>query len=196
MLGLRISTYPLYFFLDPWAVKASPPGKNADPWAIQSDPLDEDDFEFDTISKNRTTPNSLMSPLYPDLSGGKSKKNDPLEFLGENKGLVNLDNLLPTASVQPVISPFGGLGGLNNSVPNPFQNVIQKPSINEMRQKQLHEIQTSGGLLGATGGGTNAGNGFGGGNGIGNPSTTATTNNNINNNPWSPIKNDQNPFFN
>jgi len=132
----------------------------------------------------------LLDAVHDDPSDVNArtsgKKKNPLEFLGENSNLVNLDNLLPPAkSASPIFggtvaqqNPFGGASLLSApsmnggvQVVNPFQSVIQKPSINEIREKQLQGMAP-----------TPANSAFGQ-----SPQPQ--------NNPWSPVK-PENPFFN
>jgi len=191
---------------DPWAPKRM--NKPVDPWAPNGNGNggggngDELEDEFDiisrrTVSETASTP-FLMSPLTQTLDNSAGKKKNPLEFLGENSNLVNLDNLLPpTKSVSPIFgggpgnqpNPFGGTSLLSapaggnglqqgvqqQQVVNPFQTVIQKPSINEIREKQLQGMGPSPTTINSTAS-------FG-------QSPQAQ------NNPWSPVK-AENPFFN
>jgi hypothetical protein len=165
-------------------------------------------FNLDPLSSNLLTPmnhtsRSANSTPVDNLGGvGRvgSYKKDPLDFLGENSALVNLDNLVPPLTTSNNLSlvqqanPFAaphqhlhpttsllsssgpGNGGMSNSQPvNPFhlQNPI-KPSINEIREKQQ---QVSVGQVGSV---------FGGG------TSPNTRSSNQTNNPWSPVK--DNPF--
>ncbi len=162
--------------------------------------MDED--EFDTIS--RRVEGSIKSvPMTTTTATSKSRSN-PSQFLGENSSLVNLDNLLPLTNPSPVFghdqpNPFGVTTGSLLSGPqgsgqgstvqqvNPFhlQNIILKPSINEIREKQQQETL-----------GMSLGQGY---QGSGSTPTSATqiliptSNIQPHNNPWSPVKN-ENPF--
>lgn len=132
---------------------------------------------------------------------GRYKK-DPLDFLGDHSGLVNLDNLVPppaktvsqtnsnnlsmsSHSMQMTqVNPFAGTslltsgasGGSTQPV-NPFhlQNAVAKPSINEIREKQ-QQVSVGGGGFGNNG----------------NNGTSPGTGRQPANNPWSPVK--ENPF--
>lgn len=189
----------------------------------------EMDDEFSVLSKRTSDSGALnLDPLGPALLtpmnnnhgsrsnnasptvlGFNGRKKDPLEFLGENSNLVNLDNLVPASSAGgggPVApgglmsaSPLGAnpfaspaatslltSGGANQTV-NPFQlqNQVAKPSINEIREKQQQN---------------QLGTGFGGG-GLGlssnvplQPQQPARASQAVNN-PWSPVRT-ENPFLN
>jgi len=113
----------------------------------------------------------------------KPRTKTPQSFLGENSGLVNLDNLIkPTTRVSPVFqqqNPFSSpAAGNSSTVPNPFQNTIQpKPTINDLRSA--------------------AQQGQGQGINFAQPSLPAPA---TTNNPWSPIgkpsfPQDENPFI-
>jgi len=150
---------------------------------------------MNTGGSNTNSQSSNSSPI-PAGGGSKTKKN-PLEFLGENSGLVNLDNLVPSAnltttSTSAPVNNLGLMNGLQNpfgsvsssllsstaasqtatNAPmpaNPFQvhNVVAKPSINEIREKQQKmQISSVNSVAAAP-----------------------------QNNPWSPVKAD-NPFTN
>jgi len=166
---LRTNFFSWFSSGDPWAHKPMSTPGSGDPWSSNGNGKyggggeGELEDEFDVISKRTVSDSSMpfmMSPLTSTLepAGGGSggKKKNPLEFLGENSNLVNLDNLLPlTKSASPTFggpgnqpNPFGGSSLLsapaNNGgnpmngaggaqqVVNPFQTVIQKPSINEV----------------------------------------------------------------
>lgn len=187
-----------------------------------------DDDEFSVLSKRTSDSGALnLDPLGPALltpmnnhSGSRSnnasptvlgsggKKKDPLEFLGENSNLVNLDNLVPANSSGSgngaLLSSLGGnpfapppttaaatsllTTGTNPTV-NPFQlqNQVTKPSINEIREKQQQNQLTSG-------------FGGGGGSGLGLGLSSVPQQQPVRpspavNNPWSPVKT-ENPFLN
>jgi len=105
--------------IDPWAPAPTGPTGQRD--------LGDFDLDVDAFAK----------PNAPKQNS--NAKQTPHSFLGENSGLVNLDNLItPSTNVaspflQP--NPFSSpANSANSAVPNPFhQNQVQKPSINELR---------------------------------------------------------------
>lgn len=202
--------------VDPWAPNIGGAAGGGGARAASANGLEMDD-EFSVLSKRTSDSGALnLDPLGPALltpmnnnSGSRSnnasptilgalgRKKDPLEFLGENSNLVNLDNLVPASSsngsgsaltANPFASPATATSllssGSANQTVNPFQlqNQVAKPSINEIREKQQQNQLTGSGFPG-----------------IGlSPSpvplqparpTPAV------NNPWSPVKT-ENPFLN
>lgn len=173
--------------VDPWAPNIG--GAAGGARAASANGLEVDD-EFAVLHKRTSDSGALnLDPLGPALltpmnnnSGSRSnnasptilgsggRKKDPLEFLGENSNLVNLDNLVPLTSsssssgAAPGLLSTSTLGAANpfaapaatslltsgsaNQTVNPFQlqNQIAKPSINEIREKQQQNQLGFGGL--------------------------------------------------
>lgn len=170
--------------MDPWAPNSI---HGAGARAASANGLEGDD-EFSVLSKRISDSGGLnLDPLGPALltpmnnhSGSRSnnasptilglggRKKDPLEFLGENSNLVNLDNLVPANSSSSSIvtssltgNPFAPpgaaavptqslltTGASGSQTVNPFQiqNQVAKPSINEIREKQQQNQLTGLGL--------------------------------------------------
>lgn len=127
---------------DPWKVVRP----QNDPWSPATEPSpalssptnDLDEFDVITnrnnINNNKTcvSPNPFdMKGLSDSLNGAASVKRSPHSFLGENSGLVNLDNLVtkptppPQSLQQPVrpvaANPFSPMGA-------PLQPIRSTPS--------------------------------------------------------------------
>ncbi|CAL8092667.1 unnamed protein product [Orchesella dallaii] len=207
--------------VDPWAPNNIHGGGAR---AASANGLEGDD-EFSVLSKRTSDSGALnLDPLGPALltpmnnnSGSRSnnasptifglggRKKDPLEFLGENSNLVNLDNLVPANSSSSSLAtssltgnPFAppgaaaavptqsllttGAGGSQTVNPFQIQNQVAKPSINEIREKQQQNQLTGLGL------------------GLSPISPVPMQQNPARsspavNNPWSPVKT-ENPFLN
>uniref|UniRef100_A0A1I7TMY2 ENTH domain-containing protein n=1 Tax=Caenorhabditis tropicalis TaxID=1561998 RepID=A0A1I7TMY2_9PELO len=129
---------------DPWAsstVSQPIAASNSDPFAAWDAPAPTapaastvSSNSFDLLGGDLLSPtSSLSSSTVPSSTNGTRKT--PENFLGENKNLVNLDNLL--GSNTP--STAGGNPFLTGTAPaaNPFAAQQRKsPTLNEMRAAQ------------------------------------------------------------
>ena len=131
---------------------AKPPvaaAASTNPWSESDKP------KFDPFS---TTNGQSQQPKLAQSSSSNAIRKTPESFLGENSGLVNLENLIPSRpkSTNPfgsAITPGAGaqqptMGGMSNSTSighlnNPFSAVVQpttmngmKPSINQLSNNQ------------------------------------------------------------
>lgn len=140
--------------VDPWLPRTTtpaptvPPVPRTDPWSPTSQSSSTDLDEFDAITnRNRSSPktngtvgsnNNTPDPFELNLLGdsisvtgpspstGATKKT-PQSFLGDNAGLVNLDNLV-MASTKPTTTT-------NTNTANPFSDPQPpKPTINQIKQ--------------------------------------------------------------
>ncbi|KAF2895654.1 hypothetical protein ILUMI_10513 [Ignelater luminosus] len=145
---------------DPWQPRTTtpaptvPPAPRSDPWSPTSQSSSTDLDEFDAISnRNRSSPKTngtvgsnnntpdpfelnllgeSLSTSGPSPSTGATKKT-PQSFLGDNAGLVNLDNLV-TAS-KPT-------NNTNTNMANPFSDPQPpKPTINQIKQAPFNVPQ-------------------------------------------------------
>ncbi|ODM89810.1 Epsin-2 [Orchesella cincta] len=149
---------------------------------------------------------SRSNNASPTILGSGGRKKDPLEFLGENSNLVNLDNLVPANSSSSSLATSTLIGnpfappGAAAAVPtqsllttganggqtvNPFQiqNQVAKPSINEIREKQQQNQLTGLGL------------GLSPISPVPMQQQQPARSSQAVNNPWSPVKT-ENPFLN
>ncbi|EGT40521.1 hypothetical protein CAEBREN_20123 [Caenorhabditis brenneri] len=127
---------------DPWATSAvpQPAASNSDPFAAWETPAASapaatltSSNSFDLLGGDLLSPTNSMTTSTTNSTNGTRKT--PENFLGENKNLVNLDNLL--GSNAP--STAGGNPFLTSSAPaaNPFAAQQRKsPTLNEMRAAQ------------------------------------------------------------
>ncbi|EGT34948.1 hypothetical protein CAEBREN_08070 [Caenorhabditis brenneri] len=127
---------------DPWATSAAPQpaASNSDPVAAWETPAASapaatltSSNSFDFLGGDLLLPTNSMSASTSNFTNGTRKT--PENLLGENKNLVNLDNLL--GSNAP--STAGGKPFFTSSAPaaNPFAAQQRKsPTLNEMRAAQ------------------------------------------------------------
>ncbi|KAB0793526.1 hypothetical protein PPYR_13146 [Photinus pyralis] len=141
---------------DPWnphngmPMPSVPPIPRGDPWSPTSQSSSTDLEDFDAITnRNRTSPktngtthsnNNTPDPFEVNLLGESlgaidtnpstgATKRTPQSFLGDNAGLVNLDNLVTATTKQTTASTAPP------AIVNPFSDPQPpKPTINQIKQ--------------------------------------------------------------
>lgn len=127
---------------DPWASSTAPQASagNSDPFAAWDAPASApsntmpNSNSFDLLGGDLLSPTNSLSTSATNNSVNGTRKT-PENFLGENKNLVNLDNLLGSSTP----STSGGNPFLTGAAPaaNPFAAQQRKsPTLNEMRAAQ------------------------------------------------------------
>ncbi|KAJ9589473.1 hypothetical protein L9F63_017334 [Diploptera punctata] len=151
---------------DPWSPSTntdhSSPGTGSPRGAVSS-PSGGDLDEFDIITNRERPMNNMqinnvnsinnnggtMSPdpfdlslLGDSLENKQQQKKTPHSFLGENSGLVNLDNLV-TVNKSASVAPSPVPQALSMATANPFAGVAPSPPPNLFQQQQQQQIRPS-----------------------------------------------------
>lgn len=137
------------------------PTNGKDPWSPVSNTPSTDLDEFDliinrnktvsspTISGGKNNNNSdpfelnLLGDAMLDLSGGLGSTKTPHSFLGENSGLVNLDNLITSKPTNVVpANPFSDTPPVPAPTPQRqlFNTAPPKPTINDLKQASMAQF--------------------------------------------------------